>query len=232
MRTEANSWAVKSSFSQVCHALQSAFFFISERNFTHLFSFFFSSGQAGVVVGETIETYREFGIFCEKHGILSKVDKPTNFLWSDMDKGLDVEVPKHFKQIIHCFCQIHQERALSKEFRNAFSVTAFRSLCKAMSAEQVSDALDLIGSRSMKAREKIEKWGLENFVLHNIVKANPDTWTAGVRNSNLVEHVMSDMLGYGEDNGRGGMCITHFALTCHSCLRSPLLFGCVRQRAS
>ena len=180
-------------------------------------SFFFPAGQAGanhyipfvlgIVVGETIETYRDFGIFCEKHGVLSKVDKPTNFLWTDMDKGLDVEVPRHFKAIIHCFCQIHQERALSKEFKAAFNVTAFRNLCKAVSAEQVSDALDHIGNRSGRARAKIEGRGLKNFVLHNIVKAHPDTWTASVRNSNLVERVMNDMLSYGDENGRGGMHI-------------------------
>ena len=77
----------------------------------------------------------------------------------------------------------------------------FQSQC----AEQVSDALDQIGNRSQRARSKIERWGLEKFVLHKIVEANPDAWTAGVRNSNLVERVMNDMLGYGDDNGRGGM---------------------------
>ena len=223
---------------------------LSERKNCERKNYFFPAGQAGanhsipfvlgIVVGETIETYRDFGIFCEKHGVISKVDKRTNFLWTDMDKGLDVEVPRHFKEIIHCFCQIHQERALSKEFGKSFNVTAFRNLCKAVSAEQVSDALDQIGNRCQKARSKIEGWGLEKFVLHKLVEANPDTWTAGVRNSNLVERVMYEMLGYGDDNGRGVMFAhmflrSHvFALTCfcaHMVLRSHLVFCGVWQRA-
>ena len=95
-----------------------------------------------------------------------------------------------------------------------------------MSTEQVSDALDQIGNRCQRARSKIERWGLEKFELHNIVEANPDTWTAGVRNSNLVERVMNEMLGYGDDNGRGGM-FAHMFLRSHVFALTSYLLWCL-----
>ena len=155
----------------------------------------------GVVTGEQKDTYAAFGEFCKKYGVISKIDKPTNFLWSDMDKGLDVEIPKWFENMIKCCCQLHQERALSKEFKSAFNPIVFKQLCKSVSVQQVDDSLALIESKSKKLKEKLVQWGLHKFVLYNIVKENPGTWTAGARNSNLVELIMNEMLG---QDGRGG----------------------------
>ena len=161
----------------------------------------------GIVKGERRETYKLFCEFLIKHDILKKIDLPTNFLWSDQDKGLDEELPVHFKQMIHCFCNHHYANFLCREFPGAqFNRNLFLSLCKSVTQDQVTNAMDSIRAKSEKVADKLMAKGLERFVLFNIQQKNPNAWTAGSSNSNAIEHVFAYMLDNGEIDGRGGEC--------------------------